>query len=152
MQAVLGIVYHSQSGANQALAQAAYHGAQQADGVTIKVFRACDVSSKDLLACTGLILCFSEMNGSLAGGIKESLDRVFYPLLERHKILPCQIFMAVGNDGTGALNQYKRIATGLNLTTVAEPIIVKGEPNSQALSSIKDAAHGFAEGLAMGIF
>lgn len=146
------VVYHSQSGANEALAQAAYDGACLADGAVVKVLRAVDTDSSVLLDSKAVVLCFAEMNGAIAGGMKALLDRIFYPLIDQQKVLPALVCMSVGNDGTGALTQFNRIATGMALSVVAEPQIVKGMPDSNALSETRDLAHGLAEGVLMGIY
>lgn len=146
------IIYHSQSGANTALAQAAFNGVLQVNGAKVRVVRACDINSKELLHTKAVILCFAEMNASIAGGMKELLDRVYYPLLAHQKILPCAVCMSVGNDGSGALRVFERIATGLSLKPVCEPIVIHGLADVVQLQSVEELAQGLTEGVLMGIY
>src|SRR5690606_9939633 len=74
------IVYHSQSGRNERLAYAAREGAVDAEpDIEVRLLRAAEAGTRDLLWCDGLMLVFPEYSGSVAGGMKEFLDRVFYP-------------------------------------------------------------------------
>lgn len=146
------IIYHSQSASNQQLASAALRGASKARSAKIAIARACDTSTKDLLNTKAIILCFAEMNASIAGGMKEFFDRVYYPLTAQQKILPYALCMSVGNDGSGALRQFDRIATGLGLKATADAIIVKGEASSEQLTAVEDLAEALAEGVLMGIY
>ena len=86
------IVYHSQSGTCADLARAAAEGARQEEGVQVLVQRACDAGVRDLAAADGLLLVAAENSGSLSGGAKEFLDRIFYPAIDQSLVLPYALF------------------------------------------------------------
>lgn len=134
-----------------ALARAALHGAGKTQAI-VSINRACDVGSKHLLSLDAVLFCFAEMNASMAGEMKALFDRVYYPLSAQQKVLPCAVCMSVGNDGSGALRQFERIATGLSLKPISEPLVIKGEADEQQLQAVSDVAEALAEGALMGIF
>jgi hypothetical protein len=73
------IAYHSQSGASAALAFAAARGAA-CDAAPVRCLRAVDAGAGEVAAAAGLLLVCAENSGRLAGGAKDFLDRIFYPL------------------------------------------------------------------------
>jgi multimeric flavodoxin WrbA len=62
--------------------------------------------------------------GSMAGPMKDFLDRIYYPCLERVNGKPWVLLVCAGSDGAGTIRQAERIATGLRLRRVAEPVLV----------------------------
>lgn len=146
------IVYHSQSGSCARLARAAASAAEQEEGVRVVLRRACDAGIIDLSAADGLLLVAAENSGTLSGGAKGFLDRVFYPAIERSLVLPYALLVSAGNDGRGAVRQAERIFRGIPFTPVAEAQILRGEVTDAHLASAADAGLGLAAGLAMGIF
>ena len=52
------------------------------------------------------------------------LDRIYYPCLDRVNGRPWVRLVWAGSDGTGTIHQAQRIATGLRLKRVAEPVLV----------------------------
>lgn len=145
------IVYHSQSGANQQLARAAYDASRTTD-YSVTVRRASDAEVGDVLQSKALLLCFAETNASIAGGMKEFLDRIYYPVCDSEIVLPLAVAISVGSDGSNALRLFKRIATGMRCKWVAEPLIINGEPDLQACEQVGELALAMLEGVALGIF
>jgi hypothetical protein len=145
------IVHHSQSGASAALAYAAREGAQ-GQGFPVQLCRAADAGAVDVAASKGLLLVCAENSGRLAGGAKDFLDRIFYPLLARQCCLPYALLVSAGNDGRGAVEEARRIFRGLGFPEALEPQIVRGSPQAGALTDARELGAGFAAGLDMGIF
>ncbi len=146
------IVYHSQSGASAQLARAASRGAREEAGVAVRVSRAWDAGAEDLAAADGLLLAMAENSGSLSGGMKDFLDRSFYPAIERGLVMPCALLVSAGNDGRGAVRQAQRILSGVPFPPATEPLILRGEATPEHLSASEELGRAFAAGLAMGIF
>ena len=146
------IVYHSQSGASAALARAACQGASSEAEVSVRLRRACDAGIADLGAATGLLLVAAENSGSLSGGAKEFLDRVFYPAIDRQLVLPYALIISAGNDGRSAVKQAERIFRGIPFKTANPPQIFRGEPGEAQLAAAFDTGQALAAGLGMGIF
>ena len=152
MEKRLLIVYHSQSGTTAALAAAVRRGALCEAGVSVNFMRAWDAGSDDLLACDGLLLGLAENSGTMAGGMKDFLDRTFYPVEGRILSLPYAIFISAGNDGSGALRAIHRIAGGYPFREVQEPLIVQGDIHEQHLQQAEELGMTLAAGLDAGIY
>ena len=146
------ISYHSQSGSCARLARAARDGACREEGATVAVLRAWDTGSSDLRRADGLLLVAAENSGSLSGGAKDLLDRIFYPSIDRGLVLPYTLIVSAGNDGRGAARQAETILSGIPFPPSAEPIICRGPVNERHLSDCAELGQGFAAGLGMGIY
>lgn len=145
------IIYHSQSGTSAQLAAASWRGAIEHDPAA-KIERAADVGARDIFHSKGVLLVCAENSGRLAGGMKDLLDRVFYPLIERNCSLPYALLISAGNDGRGAVAEAQRILSGIPFTEALEPRIIRALPEEDALEDVKELGAGFATGLQMGIF
>ncbi len=144
------IVYHSQSGSSARLARAACEGAKAE--LLVNCLRAWDACTDDLAGADGLLLVAAENSGSLSGGMKDFLDRSFYPAIERGLVLPYALILSAGNDGRGAQQQAQRILSGYPFSAATEPLILRGETSATHLGKCEDLGQAFAAGLAMGIF
>ena len=146
------IVYHSQAGTNARLAQAALRGAQQEEGTEVRLLRACDADTDDLLWADGVLFGAAENFGYLAGGLTDFLARTFYPAQLQPRSWVYSAFIGTGNDGRGALRQLQRIALGYPMKEVAEPVIVRGPVDDAALARCGELGLTLAAGLALGVF
>ena len=146
------IVYHSQSGASVQLAAAARRGASVEEGVQVVFKRAWDAGTRDLAAADGLLLVAAENSGHLSGGMKDFLDRVFYPAIAREIVIPYALLLSAGNDGRGAEREVQRILSGIPLVVAAETVIARGEPTEQHLQASEELGQALAAGIALGIF
>ncbi|MEE4144078.1 MAG: flavodoxin [Halieaceae bacterium] len=146
------IAYHSQSGASAQLARAAWRGAAAEPGVQVTVRRVWDAGVEDLAQAQGLLLVAAENSGALSGGMKDFLDRTFYPAIARGLVLPYALLVSAGNDGRGAVRQVERIMSGYPFPAAAEPLVLRGEISDAHLQASHELGQAFAAGLAMGIF
>jgi flavodoxin len=148
------IVYHSQTGHTEAMADAVLRGASSAEvaGVETRMLRAGDAGPDDLLWADALILGTPENFGYMSGAIKDFLDRTYYPCEGKVESLPYAIFVSAGNDGSGALGSIQRIARGYPLRAVQEPIIARGDTTDTVLSSCEELGMAMAAGLEMSVF
>ena len=146
------IVYHTQSGSSQKLAEAAYAAAAEEEGVRVRLRRAMAANAADLRACDGVLFVTPENFGYLSGGMKDFFDRTYYPCEPGSLARPYMLIVSCGNDGSGAVRQLERIVKGYPLKAVAEPLIVCGEPQSDHLEEAGELGLSFAAGLGMGIF
>ena len=159
---MLAIIWHSRTGAAQAMAEAAYQGASLAG--TAKLIRACDATTDALLAANGYLFACPENLGSMTGEMKEFFDRCYYPLLGKIEGRAYATLTAAGSDGRGALAQIDRIVTGWRLRRVAEPIIANLAAQTaeaimapkivlpDVLEECREVGQAMAEGLTLGIF
>ncbi len=146
------IVYHSQSGASAQLAAAALRGAQREEGIDVVLRRAWDAGTRDLAAADGLLLVAAENSGQLSGGMKDFLDRTFYPAIAQEIVIPYALLLSAGNDGRGAQREVQRILSGIPLVAAAEPVIARGEPTAQHLEAAGELGQALAAGIVLGIF
>lgn len=152
------IVYHSQSGSTAQLAQAAARGARQDSDVELRLRRAADADTRDLLWADAVLLGSPENFGYLSGGLTDFLARTFYPWqqenarLGQQRSLPYGVFISAGNDGSGALRQLERIVGGYPLRRVAEPLILRGEVDAAGCARCEELGLTLAAGLTLGIF
>ncbi len=146
------IVYHSQSGACAELARSVWQGAIEEGGVAVQLRRAWDCSARDLLSASALVLVAAENSGSLSGGMKDLLDRVFYPLIDHRCVLPYALVVSAGNDGRSAEAQARRILSGIPFTEAQPALICRGEVNQSHRQQCGELGAALAAGLAMGVF
>jgi multimeric flavodoxin WrbA len=146
------IIYHSQSGGTENMAQAVHKGCRQEDDVETRFLRAFDANLDDLLWADGIIFGTPENFGYMSGALKDFFDRTFYPA-EPHQInLPYGIFVSSGNDGTGAVREIDRIVKGYPLRKICEPLVIVGGFKLGDQELCQDFGHGIAAGLSLGIF
>ena len=157
---MLAIVWHSRTGASEAMARAAFEGA----GGRAQLLRAEAADPEALLAATGYLFACPENLASMSGAMKEMFDRAYYPLLGRVEGRPYATMIAAGSDGTGAQAQLDRIVTGWRLRRVAEPLIVNlgaqtpeqilapKQVSAAALARCGELGAALAEGLELGLF
>ncbi|MBN8893095.1 MAG: flavodoxin [Rhodospirillales bacterium 70-18] len=155
------VVYHSMTGGTAQMAQAAAGAAAE---VKTRLLRAESAGPDDLLAADGYIFATPENLAAIAGGMKEFLDRSYYPALGRIEGRPYAALICAGSDGSNAARQLARIATGWRLRPVANPLIIcTNAQTPEAILAPKTIAPAdlaacaalggaLAAGLAMGIF
>lgn len=158
------IVWHSRTGAAEAMAGAAARGAASEASVDVHLVTADLGQIEDLLGADGFIFAGPENLGALSGEMKAFLDRTYYGALDRLNGRPYAHLIAAGSDGAGAARQLARIATGWRLRRIAEPVILNTRaqtpeeilaakhPSEADLSSATDLGAAMAAGLAMGVF
>ncbi len=146
------IVYHSQTGNTQKMAEAVAEGARQIEGVSVELKRAGDTTTEDLLAADGLAVGTPENFGYMAGMVKDFFDRTFYPAHEKVFRKPYVVFVCAGNDGTGALRAIERIALGYKFKMVYNPVVCKGKVTEETLEKCQELGGVLAGGCVEGIY
>ena len=158
------IVWHSHTGGSRQMAAAAADAACAAGEVDVRLMHASDADETEMLAADGYLFVTPENLASMAGLMKDFFDRIYYPVLDRINGRPCAVLVCAGSDGSGAVRQIERIATGLRLKSVAPPlIVVTGAQTPEAILAPKtigtadlarcaEIGAGLAAGLAAGVF
>ena len=149
---MLLIVYHSQSGTTEKLAQAVEQGALRVRGITVRRIRAGQVTCDDLKQCRCLVICSPEYFGYMAGAIKDFFDRTYEEIREQIAGRSYTVVISAGNDGTGALNSIERIINGYKLRRVQEPIISRGAVSDSMVERCLNLGQTLAAGLELGIY
>lgn len=155
------IVWHSMTGGSEALARAAAESAGEAE---VDLLYADAAGAHDMLAADGYLFVFPENLAAIAGVMKAFFDRCYYPCLGQIEGRPYAIIVCAGSDGSNAVRQAERIATGWRLKRVADSIIVcthaqtpeailAAKKISKAdLRQARDLGAALAAGLALGVF
>jgi multimeric flavodoxin WrbA len=155
------IIWHSMTGGSEALARAAAEGAQEAE---VHLLHADAAGADDMLAADGYLFVFPENLAAISGVMKAFFDRAYYPCLGQIEGRPYAIIVCAGSDGSNAVRQAERIATGWRLKKVADSIIIcthaqtpeailKAKTISASdLQKAHDLGNAMGAGLAMGVF
>ena len=158
------IVWHSQTGGSKVLADAMLAGAAQTSGLKARAIAAELASAQHLFDANGYLFAFPENLAAISGVMKAFFDRCYYPCLGKIEGRPYALTVCAGSDGSNAVRQAERIATGWRLKAVAEPLIICTHAQTpEAIAAAKhisatDLAHchalgaAMASGLQMGIF
>lgn len=148
------VVYHSQTGNTQTMAESVANGANSIEDVDVVLKKAEEATLEDLLGCDGLALGSPEYFGYMAGMIKDFFDRTYNDAREQSKIFkkPYVVFISAGNDGRGALKSIERICTGYQFKKVYDPVVARGEIDLNVLTKCKELGKIIAAGCEAGIY
>lgn len=158
------IVYHSATGGTAQMAQAAWDGARQVADVEVRLLRASEADVQDLLDAQAYLFATPENLAAIAGGMKDFFDRCYYGALERIAGRPYAALVCAGSDGSSAVRQLERIATGWRLRRVAQTRIICTHAQSPAaiqapkrigaddLDACLELGTALAQGLSLGVF
>ena len=155
------IVWHSMTGGSEALARAACAGAED---VEVQLLHADVAGAADMLAADGYLFVFPENLAAISGVMKAFFDRCYYPCLGRIEGRAYAVIVCAGSDGSNAVAQAERIATGWRLKKVADSIIIcthaqtpeailatKRIPEADLVRA-RELGATLAAGLSMGVF
>jgi multimeric flavodoxin WrbA len=158
------IVYHSLTGGTRQMADAAAQAARTQEGVAVTLKTAVDAGPADVLAADGYLFACPENLAAMAGLMKDFFDRCYYPALDRIQGRPYAVMVCAGSDGSNALRQIERIATGWRLKPVApglivctcaqtsEQILAPKAIGAADLARCAELGEGLAAGLGAGVF
>ena len=146
------------------MAHAAARGAATVDDVHVELMRAPDARQEDVIAADGYIFASPDNLAAVSGLMKDFFDRTYYAALDRIGGRPYALLICAGSDGSNAVRQVERIATGWRLRRVCDPLIVCTQAQTpEAILAPKtidradrarcaELGAAFAAGLAAGIF
>lgn len=115
------IVWHGMTGGSEALAQAASSGAED---VEVSILHADEAQAEDMLGADGYMFVFPENLAAISGVMKAFFDRCYYPCLGQIEGRPYALMVCAGSDGSNAVRQAERIATGWRLKKIADSLII----------------------------
>jgi multimeric flavodoxin WrbA len=121
--------------------------------------RAADAGVAELLAADALIVATSENFGGMAGIVKDFLERTYYPCEGKLEGRPYALIVCAGTDGTGAVRDVERVATGLRLRQIAPAFIYKSGATAErvivpddVLARCRDIGTTLAAGVDAGVY
>lgn len=138
------IVYHSQSGNTKAASEAVAVGARQVPGTEVVVKEGLQADADDLLACDGIAVGTGDYFSYMAGGLKDFFDRTLYPTQGAVTDKPCVIFVTHGGGGK-AVDSVKSVCGSFKFRVIAEPVLVKDSPDTQAVAELSEAGKLLAQ-------
>lgn len=160
----LAIIWHSMTGGSKALAEAAAAGAAGTASVQTVTLHADTASPQTLLDADGYIFAFPENLAAISGVMKAFFDRSYYPCLGKIEGRPYALLVCAGSDGSNAVRQAERIATGWRLKRIndsqiicthaqtPEAILASKTIGEADLTNARNLGAAMAAGLALGIF
>lgn len=126
------IIYHSQTGNTQKLAQALSSGAKKA-GAEVSLKKATEVKVEDILGCDVIAIGSPNYFSYMAGAVKDFFDRMY---LVKDKITPKSYVIFVTHGGGGPIpvvQAIEHLCQSLNLKKLAEPLSCQGTPSEEDL-------------------
>lgn len=152
------------TGGTEQMARALADSATIEHGIAVRLLHARDAQPEDLINADGYVFATPENLAAISGLMKDFFDRCYYPVLGRIEGRPYAAMVCAGSDGSNALRQIERIATGWRLRPVAEPVIVRTDAQTPEeilaakslgaaeLERCRQVGATLAAGLALGIF
>lgn len=144
------------------MAEAALNAAQSETQTTLR--RANEARPEHLLDADGYLFAAPENLAGLSGEMKEFFDRCYYPLLGKIEGRPYAQMICAGSDGSNAVRQTARIATGWRLKDVHPALIICTQAQTQSeilaqktipepdLDRCRELGATLGAGLSMGVF
>ena len=143
----------------QEVTAAARDGAATVEDVQVVFRRAQHADATDLRDCDALLVATSENFGAVAGMTKDFFERVFYPCEHAVAAKPYAVIVCAGTDGTGAMRDIDRIATGLRMKKVLAGVTYRSGVTAQVqvipadvLQACATLGATLAAGVAAGIY
>jgi flavorubredoxin len=133
--AIVLVVYCSMTGNTKSAADAVADGARSA-GAEVVVRDGLHAQPGDLLACDAVALGSYDAFSYMGGGLKDFLDRAFYPTQGQVTDKPYGAFLTHGGGGK-AIASIESVAASFKLKKAADAVLVKGAPAGQAIADLK---------------
>lgn len=148
------VVWHSRAGGTGALVDRLVAGAStpEVDGVEVVVRHAPEAGPDDIRHAAALLVATPERFGAMAGLVKDFFERIYYELLEETRGLPYALVVKASTDGTGAVREVERIATGLAWKPVQPPLLVVGDVTEEHEDDAFELGATVAAGVSMGLY
>jgi len=130
------VVYCSMTGNTKAAAEAVAAGAAEA-GAEVVLKTGLDAGPNDLTACDAVALGSYDAFSYMGGGLKDFLDRSFYPTQGVVSDKPYGAFVTHGGGGR-AIDSVVSVAKSFKLKQAADPVLVKGLPGAADVAALKE--------------
>lgn len=146
------IVWSSRGGTTRALVEAVLAGATHPDieGVAVRSLAAVDAGPDDVRWADALVLATPTHFGSLAGLVKDWLERIYHPCLEHTRGLPYAVVVKGDTDVDGSVRQLTPIVAGLGWREARPPLLVVGDVTEAHRAAAAELGATMAAGLAYG--
>lgn len=142
------VVYHSLGGATRKMAQAVAEGASGVAGTKVTLKTGLEGTIDDLLACDGIALGSPDYFSYMAGGLKDFLDRTYYPSQGKVAGKPAVTFGSAGGPPDNVLRLLDQALGWFKLKKVADSVGASGGVGPEALAECKELGRKLAEAAA----
>jgi len=129
------VVYCSLTGNTKKAAEAIAEGARAA-GAEVVLKNCAEAGAEDLTGCDAVALGSYDAFSYVGGGLKDFLDRTFYPTQGALTDKPYGAFVTHGGGGK-AVDSLVALAATFKLKSIADPVSVKGLPEAAAVADLQ---------------
>jgi len=130
------VVYCSMSGNTKAAAEAIATGAKGA-GARVTLKTGTEAQPQDLLECDAVALGSYDAFSYMGGGLKDFLDRAYYPTQGEVTDKPYAAFVTHGGGGKAG-QSIESLTKAFKLKKVAPTVLITGKPEGQAIADLKE--------------
>ena len=130
------VVYCSMSGNTKAAAEAVAAGAKEV-GARVTLRTGAEAQPQDLLECDAVALGTYDAFSYMGGGLKDFLDRAFYPTQGQVTDKPYAAFVTHGGGGKAG-QSIESLAQAFKLKKVAPTVSIQEKPAGRAIAELKD--------------
>jgi len=142
------IVYHSLGGNTKKMAEAAADGARGVSGTEVTVKTGLEATIDDLLGCDAIALGSPDYFSYMAGGLKDFLDRTYYPSQDKVAGKPAAVFGSAGGPADNILRVLEQALQWFKLERVADSVGTSGGVSAGALAECGELGRKLAEATA----
>jgi multimeric flavodoxin WrbA len=139
------IVYHSLGGNTKKMAEAVGQGASSVAGTETVVKTGLEATLSDLLDCDAVALGSPDYFSYIAGGLKDFLDRTYYPSQGKVTGKPAAVFGSAGGPAEKVLGILQQALGWFKLKQVADPVGTSGGVSPEAIAACKNMGRALAE-------
>ncbi len=139
------VVYHSLGGHTKKMAEAVASGAGVVPDTEVVLKTGLEADIDDLLSCDAVALGSPDYFGYMAGGLKDFLDRTYYPSQGKVAGKPAGIFASAGGPPEVIVGVLEQALKWFKLKAVAEPVGSSGGVSASALSACRELGKKLAE-------
>lgn len=129
------VVYCSMTGNTKAAAEAVAAGAKGA-GAKVTLKTGMEAQPQDLVECDAVALGSYDAFSYVGGGLKDFLDRAYYPTQGQIADKPYAAFITHGGGGKAG-QSVESLAKVFQLKKVAPTALVTGKPSAEAIANLK---------------
>jgi multimeric flavodoxin WrbA len=139
------VVYHSLGGHTKKMAEAVAAGAKSLAGTQVTLKTGLEAGIDDLLDCDAVALGSPDYFGYMAGGLKDFLDRTYYPSQAKVSGKPAGVFASAGGPPEKVLGVLEQAVRWFKLKPVAKPVGTSGGVSAGALAACRELGRALAE-------
>jgi multimeric flavodoxin WrbA len=139
------VVYHSLAGNTKKMAEAVAEGARSVSGTEVVVKTGLEATIDDLLMCDGLAIGSPDYFSYMAGGVKDFLDRTYYPSQGKVAGKPAVAFGSAGGPADNILRVLDQALGWFKLKKVADSVGASGKVAPGVLAECQELGRKLAE-------